>query len=104
MATSIEEIFTGMKAAYKAGSYKEQKSFYFSLGDDKWTVTVGPRSCRVDAGKTVDEADCVLKTSPELFIKMWNGDYTPGMGDFMTGRVKSNDPYALKPFMESFKR
>lgn len=103
MAKSVSEIFDGLRANYKAGAFDEQKTFYFSLGDDKWTVTVGPKSCRVETGKTVDQADCVLKTSPELFLKMWNGEHTPGMGDFMSGRVKSNDPFALKPFMEAFK-
>ncbi|HNB70083.1 MAG TPA: SCP2 sterol-binding domain-containing protein [Acidobacteriota bacterium] len=102
MAQTVGEIFKGMKSAYKKGAFKEEKSFYFSLGDDKWTVIVGPKKCVVEAGKTIEQADCVLKTSPELFVKMWNREHTPGMGDFMSGRVKSNDPSALKTFLDAF--
>lgn len=102
MAKSVKEIFTGLKTAYKSGSFKEPKSFYFSLGDDKWTVTLGPKTCRVEEGKTIEQADFVLKTSGELFVKMWNGDYKPGLSDFMSGRIKANDPYALQNFMNAF--
>lgn len=104
MADSIEDIFSGLEAAYRPGVFKEKATYYFSLGDDeKWTVTVGPRSCKVRRGKHVAQADCVLKTTPELFLKMWNGRYTPGVGDFLSGRIKSNDPQRLKPFLDAFK-
>src|SRR6188768_2477450 len=103
MANSVEDIFTGLKSHYKPGILKKQQTFYISLGEDeKWTVTVGPDDCLVERGQTVQNADCVLKTDPDLFVKMWNGEYKPGMSDFMTGRIKSNNPYALKALIDAF--
>ena len=54
-------------------------------------------------GKTVENADCFVKTSTELFLKMYNGEHYPGVGDFMSGRIKSNNPYAMKTFIEVFR-
>ena len=58
---------------------------------------------KVEKGKTVEEADCVLKTSPEMFIKMWDG-YKPSMMDFMGGKIKSNNPTLLQDFAGAFKK
>ena len=103
MAKTVAEIFSGLQASFNPKAVKEAKTFYFSLGDEKWTVSISPKECKVEKGKTIDEADCVLKTSPELFVKIWNGEHSPGMGDFMSGRIKSNDPYGLKTFTAAFK-
>ncbi len=99
---NIETLFTKLPQKYKAGAVKAAKTFYFSLDEEKWTVTLDPAMCRVEPGKTVEKADVVLKTSADLFLKMWNGEYTPGMGDFLAGRIKSNDPQALKTFIAAF--
>jgi putative sterol carrier protein len=100
--TPVEALFSKLEAAYKPGSVKSAKTFYFSLEDEKWTVTLEPQRCRVERGKTVAQADVVLKTSPDLFVKMWHGEFTPGVGDFLAGRVKANDPAALKAFLAAF--
>ena len=47
------------------------KRFYFSLDDVRKTVLLSRESCEVQDGKTVERADCVCKTSNELFIKIW---------------------------------
>jgi putative sterol carrier protein len=99
---TIPTLFNSLPKKYKTGSVKAARTFYFSLDEEKWTVTLEPQACKVENGKTVEKADVVLKTSAELFLKMWNGEYTPGMGDFLAGRIKSNDPQALKTFIAAF--
>ncbi len=50
----------------------------------------------------MENADCVCKTSQEFFLKIWDDNYRPGMKDFMTGTIKSNNPGALQEFLSSF--
>ncbi len=102
MAETIDEIFNAMEEHYKPGSFTKETTYYFSLDDEKWTVTLAPDGCTVEEGKTVDEADVFLKTSKDLFLRIYNGEYTPGIGDFLSGRAKSNNPLALKKFVEAF--
>jgi hypothetical protein len=99
---TVEEIFASLEGRFVPGVVKKPMSFYFSLDDDKWTVHIDPEKCSVEPGKTVEKADCFVKTSKDLFVKMYNGDHVPGMGDFMSGRIKSNNPYAMKTFVEAF--
>jgi putative sterol carrier protein len=77
-------------------------SYYYSVGEVKKTVTIGPDACRVEEGKTVDSADCVCKTSEAFFLKIWNEGYMPGMKDFLSGTIRSNNPQALKDFLAAF--
>lgn len=102
MAQTIDDIFGGLEARYIPGSVTSKQTFYFSLDDAKWTVTLGPDTCLVEEGKTVENADCYVKTSSDLFLKMYNGEHMPGVTDFVTGRIKSNNPYAMKTFVDAF--
>ena len=101
MAT-VPEIFDSMTKIYKKGSIQEDRTYYFSLDDYKYTVKFEKDKIKVEEGKTVDEADCVLKTSPEMFVKVWEG-YKPSMMDFMSGKIKSNNPTMLQDFAGAFK-
>jgi long-chain acyl-CoA synthetase len=48
------------------------------------------------------QADCVLKTSPEIFTKIVREAYVPSPADFMSGAVKSNDVALLMTFQKIF--
>ena len=48
------------------------------------------------------QADCVLKTTPEIFTKIVREAYTPTPIEFMTGLVKSNDIGLLQTFQKVF--
>ncbi len=98
----LEEIFTNLPTRYVAEQFPEPFSFYFSLGDTKKTVICENSGCTINDGRTVETADCVCKTSPELFIKIWDEGYRPGMKDFLTGTIKSNNPNALQDFLKGF--
>jgi putative sterol carrier protein len=102
MAETVEDIFRGLETRFVPGVVKKEQTFYFSIDEHKYTVTVGPDSARVEPGKTVESADCFVKTSEDLFLKMYNGEHTPGVADFMSGRIKSNNPYLMKTFVDAF--
>lgn len=98
----VETIFDSLPESFVPGAISEPRSFYFSLGDCKKTVEVTAENCTVSNGRTVENADCVCKTSQEFFKKIWEEDYRPGMKDFMSGTIKSNNPSSLQEFLKCF--
>ncbi len=101
MADDLKEIMDRLAEQYDSSVFSSEKTLYITLGagaDEKWTLFAGPDGVRIEQGKALDQADCVLKTKPDLFIDMVNGDYMPGMMDFMRGIVKTNEPDLLKNF------
>lgn len=98
----IEEIFSRLPDDFRPAILTRTLTYYFSLGEVRKTVTLGPETVKIEDGKTVDEADCVCKTDEVMFLKIWQDGYMPGMQDFMTGRIKSNNPMALKDFLVAF--
>jgi putative sterol carrier protein len=104
-AAELKAIFSAMEKRFKPNVLDKETSFYFSLGEgpgEKWSVVVGPTSCKITEGKPEKEADCFLKTKSSIFIDMISGRYKPGITDFMTGKIKSNDPIRLKSLMSVF--
>ena len=51
-----------------------------------------------------DEADCFFKGPAELFLRVWNGEHQLGPMDFLSGKVKSNNPMLLKDFVAAFQK
>jgi len=98
----IEQIFATLPESLVVGVVTTPTSYYFSLGDSKKTVFVSADHCRVEDGRAVENADCVCKTSEEFFLKIWQEDYRPGMGDFLSGKIKSNNPESLQIFLKAF--
>ncbi|MDR3630254.1 MAG: hypothetical protein P4L42_07950 [Desulfocapsaceae bacterium] len=96
----MEEIFGQLPRLYRAGLVETPISYYFSLDDVKKSIVLTPAGCSVADGRT--EADCVCKTTKEFFLKIWNDGYRPGMKDFLSGMIKSNNPGALRVFLQSF--
>ena len=98
--SEISDIFQGLPKKFQKGSVKTPRTFYFSLDDDeKWTVVLGQDKCVVKPGKPAEDADCFFKSSKQMFLDVWNGKHSPGMKDFMTGAIKSNNPLLLKDFV-----
>jgi long-chain acyl-CoA synthetase len=99
-------LFRELEARYKAGVVEQPITYYFTLGAEteaKWTLTVSPNGCKATLGKPVSsQADCVLKTTPEIFTKIVREAYTPSPMEFMTGLVKSNDISLLQTFQKVF--
>ncbi len=100
----IEALFQSLEGRFQLNQVDEQVSFYFSLGegdDAKWTLVVDPEKCLIQPGKP-GRADCVVKTSPEMFRKMINESYVPSFDEFMSGQIKTNDPNLLMAFQNVF--
>jgi uncharacterized OB-fold protein/putative sterol carrier protein len=98
----VKAVFRALPSRFRREKADENLSYYFSIDDEHWTVMVTPDSCTVQPGKTVESADCFLKTSTEIFLGTINGTYTPSMSDLMMGRVKTNNPFLLQKFRELF--
>src|SRR5512139_930256 len=99
----IGDIFHSLAPRYQKGAFSRPTSFYFSLDDEKWTVTFTPDTCTVTEGKPEKDADCYFKASAQMFDDVWNGRYTPSAKDFLLGTIKSNNPMMLKDFVAAFK-
>ena len=97
-----EEIFSTLQHQYQKGVFTVPTTFYFSIDDTKKTVKLDADGCSVEDGKTLEEADCVCKTSGEMFSKIWNEGYRPGIMDVMGGTIKSNAPQLLQQFLVAF--
>jgi len=67
-----EDIFKTFGGIYQRGVFTVPTTFYFSIDDIRKTVTLDAESFLVEDGKTVEEADCVCKTSAEMFGRIWN--------------------------------
>jgi len=92
----IEQLFSDMEQQCDAGKVGKDASYYFSVDEAKKTVFVSADGCRVVDGKATETADCVCKTSVDFLAKVWNEGYTPGVKDFLSGSIKSNNPAALQ--------
>ena len=102
--SDVEKVFKGLCKRFYQANVKAERSYYFSLGDhEKWTVHITKESCVVKRGKN-EEADCFFKGPAELFLDVWNGEHQLGAKDFLTGKVKSNNPMLLKDFVKAFQK
>ena len=101
--SEIAKIFQGLPKRFQKSNVKTARTYYFSLDDEKWTVSLTPDKCEVQAGKPAEDADCFFKASKQMFLDVWNGKHTPSAKDFLTGAIKSNNPLLLKDFVAAFK-
>ena len=100
--SEIGEVFKALPARFKAGQVDSPTSFHFLIDDEEWTVVIEPRRCSVGQGKTVDDPDCFLRTSIEILLGTIRGTYKPGLADLMNGNVKTNNPFLLQTFKDTF--
>jgi long-chain acyl-CoA synthetase len=102
----LVRLFAELEGKFDGTAVEKPVSFYFTLGNDelaKWTVKVSSDRCEVKVGKPEGgQADCVLKTSSEIFTKIVRESYMPGPSDFLSGAIKSNDVSLLLTFQKIF--
>lgn len=104
MSQALVDAFEKLKSRYKPNIVKKPTTFYISLGDapdQKWVMTLTADSCVAAPGKT-ENADVILKTSEDLFVKLIRGEWIPGAMDFMRGKIKTNDIDGLKLLKDCF--
>lgn len=100
--SDVGRVFQAIPSRFKAGVAVREISYYFTIDEESWTVFVRPDSCEVKEGKAIEDADCFLKTSAEIFLGTIKGEYTPSFMDIMTGKVKTNNPALLQTFKDVF--
>ncbi len=101
--STTRQIFDALPSRYQAGKVTGTLSYYFSVGAEKWTVTLEPERCTTRAGRHTDNADCVLKCDPKLFEKMVLKGKTPGPLDIARGKIKTNSVELLAKLPEYFR-
>jgi long-chain acyl-CoA synthetase len=104
--SAMTALFEHLQGRFVPGSVAKPTSFYFSLGeaaDGKWTLALSSEAAVFEQGRPPSgTADCVLKTSLEIFEKIVRESYTPSVSEFMSGKVKSNDIALLQVFQRAF--
>ncbi len=100
--SNVRAIFENMPDRYITGKVSHPISYYFSVGDQKWTATLHPDHVDMVQGRQGD-ADCVLKCDPKLFEKMVIKGKMPGPLDIARGKIKSNSPGMLADLKSYFR-
>lgn len=102
----LAPLFSELSEKFAPNRLTEEVSFYFSLGNAdklKWNIVVDAERCHIGQGKPAGgKADCVMKTSPDIFKKIVTESYIPSMDEFMSGKVKTNAPQLLAQFQAAF--
>lgn len=99
----VEAVILELRRRFVSGAVEKPVSYYFSLGEERWTVRATKDELEIARGKTVEAADCVLKTSPQLFERIVREAWEPGPKDFMTGKVKTNNVAHLRTMQKLFR-
>jgi len=100
----IERVFAELPENFAAGAIDKPLTIYFSVEEIKKTVHLTAERCQVENGKTTDQADCVCKISGEMLLRIWEEGYRPGVGDFLSGQIRSNNPAILQKFLTTCRR
>ena len=100
--SEVANIFTTLQNRYQTGKVTEETVYYFSIGEAKYTLFARPDGCEVQNGKTVDNANCVIKAEPKLFVDMIQKGRKPGMLDFTRGKIRVSDMGLVLKLQELF--
>jgi long-chain acyl-CoA synthetase len=103
VAPTLHDVVHSLERRFAPGVVERPTSYYFSLGDDRFTLFVSKDACEIKTGKHAESADCVLKTSPELFTRIVREAYVPSPGEFLSGAVKTNNVNLLFTFQQVFR-
>ena len=102
----VPAMFDYLRDRFNPKEVEDPMSFYFTLGEDaqsKWSISFDKQACDIRLGKpTNGQADCVLKTSPEIFRQIIKEAYVPDPDMFFSGAIKSNNPFLLQHFVRVF--
>jgi long-chain acyl-CoA synthetase len=97
IAPTLHDVFRSLERRFAPGVVERPTSYYFSLGDDRFTLFVSKDACEIKSGKHAESADCVLNTSPVREA------YVPSPGEFLSGAVKTNNVNLLFTFQQVFR-
>jgi len=103
---SVEEAtaraFQSLPRRFDPARVERPVTWYFSLGGPRWTVAVDDTSCDVKEGRPGGSADCVVKCSADMLVRIVEHKYVPDPAEFMNGRIKTSDIPLLIEFSRVF--
>lgn len=99
---TIPEIFAEMPNRYVPGIVTADTSYYFSVGEHKYTIIAKATECIVLFGKHVQNADCVIVSQPNVFINLVIHGRRPSSRDLLLKRFKVSDLSKLMQLKELF--
>jgi hypothetical protein len=101
---NFQKIFAEVERDFKKNTFKEKRIFYFNIEGIEKTVTIDSKGFTVEDGKTIENPDCQCEIKREILEKIWYENYKPSFIDFVSGKIRANNPYLLKEFMKAFGR
>jgi long-chain acyl-CoA synthetase len=101
----VEIAVKSLAGRFDAERVQRDVVWYFSLGDKtgpRWTVTLTGDGVVVKPGRPSGNADCVVKTSEDIFTRLVQDAYLPDPSEFISGTIKTNDIPLLIEFSRVF--
>ena len=103
MSSRVRQILQALPGRYIPDSGQQAVAYYFSIGQERWTLLLDGDRCEVREGRPSTRADCVLKCTVDLFIGMMLHGRMPGALDIARGRIRTNSPLMLRSLQERFR-
>ena len=98
-----KDALDSLTARFDAQRVERPVSWYFSLGELKYSVAVDGAACTVQAGRPQGgAADCVIKAEPDMIRRLILDAYIPTPAEFVSGAIKTNDIPLLIEFSRVF--
>ena len=104
-AEKVEVAVKSLSDRFDAERVQRDVTWYFSLGDKtgpRWTVTLTGEGVAEKPGRPAGSADCVVKTSEDVFTRQVQDSYLPDPSEFISGTIKTNDIPLLIEFSRVF--
>ena len=99
----VTAALESLHSKFDADRIERDVSWYFSLGEVKYSVAVTATACLVSPGRpSGGSADCVIKAEPEMIRKLICESYLPTPAEFVSGSIKTNDIPLLIEFSRVF--
>lgn len=104
-AEKVEVAVKSLPGRFSADRVQRDVVWYFSLGDKtgpRWTVSLTSEGVAIKPGRPTGNADCVVKTSEDIFTRLVQDAYLPDPTEFVSGAIKTNDIPLLIEFSRAF--
>ena len=99
----MSTVFAELAGRFLPDAAEAPITWYFTLGEEKWTVSADKAHSEVRAGRPSGSADCVVKTSADMMRRIIRDGYTPEVSEFVSGVIKTNDIPGLLSFSQIFR-
>jgi len=100
--TSLDNIFQIIQSKYQKNKIDSTITYYFKIGEGRYTLFAHPESCELKEGKAVDKADCVIISDAKVFENLIMHGKKPGKMDLLRGKFKPSDLGLLMKLQDLF--